>query len=380
MIHIDNSTGLPHFLYEKQGAEGEPLDVLVTRATFDMTNDGQSVTLAAEQTPIVFADRFEGPLEPHPFGAILAEEGDLVVFKPGTDVTVHGCARSPNNQPRPEWYARLTVGPISKVVKLSGPRQFRHSLLGWRLTHPRLVDHVRLDDRLAYGGCFDLPAPHAPDAPCCFPENPAGCGWLPARDELKALDKKNRKALKAQLAARRDWPVPQIEAPFNNQRKPGSGQYTNLTTRPRWSASRLARQGTFDEAWEKTRCPRLPTDFDTSFYQAAPADQVAQPWLVGDEVLTLEGLLPEARNTMRLPGWTVLLAAQAASGEHFVVQPVLDTLRIDLDKRQLVLLWRTHFRQDDPVIRLAMAVTDRPLTGVSERPDTIAATERRRAA
>lgn len=113
VIHIENHTGLPHLLYEKTTPAGVPMDILVIRGTFDFAQ-GLAMPLSADQSAIVLGDRFDGPIATFPLQAVIAEEGDLLLGKPGTDVLLQGsvhsaegqCARTGRSRCRSELCAR----------------------------------------------------------------------------------------------------------------------------------------------------------------------------------------------------------------------------------------------------------------------------------
>lgn len=363
---INNHTGAPHFWFEKSGPAGEPLDILILRATFDLAMHDDAMTLAEIQSPIVFGDALTDAAEHDPLRATVLEDGDLLPYKPGTDILVMGHAQAPNGQRHTSWLAGLRVGRVRKVLRLHGPRQFRKGWLGWRLDAGAAVVKVALDYRLAYGGCIDIPAALTPDAQADAVKhagNPAGCGWLPDEAALKRLSKPARKYVKAWLAAQNILSAPQIEAadaPIKHPHQSIDPQ--GFGPLPRWWAPRLAYQGRYDDRWRSTRYPLLPLDFDARYYQSAHPDMVATPHLRGDESVTMLGLLPE-RMEMRLPGWHILAAVKHASGAHSVSLPVLDTVRFDLDRRQASLVWRTHFTRDDPVMELSLAATTGKVTG-----------------
>ena len=62
--------------------------------------------------------------------------------------------------------------------------------------------------------------------------------------------------------------------------------------------------GTYDEAWQNTRAPRLPTDFDPRFHNAAPPELIAAGGLRGDEDVVVVGATAAPRWEFRLPGLT----------------------------------------------------------------------------
>ncbi|WP_426176186.1 DUF2169 family type VI secretion system accessory protein [Massilia sp. TWR1-2-2] len=361
MANIENHTGVPHFWFEQTGPEGERLDVLVVRATFDFAAGGELMTLAREQHPVVLGDTFSGPVATDPLRAVVKEDGDLLPYKPGTDILVTGHANAPEGRAHINWVAGIRVGKVQKILRLHGPRQFRKQFFGWRLGLTEPTTHVALDYRLAFGGCIDIPAALTSDGEqdtVKHSGNPAGCGWLPKPAAYGKLDKAARKHVAKWVRDQKVIAAPQIEDALEPVVHPCQTAATDgLGPIARWWTPRQALQGTYDEKWRNDRYPMVPEDFDSRFYQSAHPDLVAVPHLTGDESVTLSGLLPQKRD-MRLPGWRLVAVVTRASGDSMVSLPVLDTVRFDLDRCQASLVWRAHYAEaGDPVIELMVAAT-----------------------
>ncbi len=358
MATIYNQTGVPHFWFEKSGINGEPLDIFILCATFDLASHGKPMTLAPVQNPVTMGDSFAGPIETDPLRAVIEQDGDLVPYKPGTDILAFGHAQAPQGHPSEVWLARLCVGPVDKVLKLSGPRDLKKKLMHWRLGPSQAVSQVALDYRLAFGGCIDIPGHLMADGQADTVRhlgNPAGCGWLPKSVDLKHLPKAARKYVENWVAAQDSLRAPQIESVEQAIQYPAqSGATQGFSAIARWCSPRIGYQGHYDDEWQRIRYPLPPLDFESRYYQAAPPDQIAIPHLRGDEAVTLIGLLPE-RADMQLPSWSIIAAVKYASGEHAVSLPLLDTVRFDLNRRQATLVWRTHFRRADPVVEISVA-------------------------
>ncbi len=319
------------------------------------------MTIARDQQPIVLGDSFAGPIASDPLRAVVKDDGDLLPYKPGTDILVAGHAQAPDGRAHTEWIAGIRVGKTQKILRLYGPRKFRKKLFGWRLGLAEATTSVVLDYRLAFGGCFDIPAEHSFDGepgtvkhPC----NPAGCGWLPIPSAYKKLDKRARRHIDKTINSLKVIAAPQIENALEPIRRPCQAAAPDgFGPIARWWAPRLSYQGSCGELWLKNRYPLLPKDFDSRFYQCAHPDLVAVPHLRGDESVTLSGLLTQKRD-MRLPGWRVIAVVTRASGESTVSLPVLDTVRFDLDLGQASLVWRAnYFESDDPVTEISLAAT-----------------------
>lgn len=357
---IDNHTGMPHLWMEQAGAEGERLDILIVRGTFDFSRDGKVLSLARTQNPVVVGDSYAGVENDCVMRAVVAEDGDLVPYKPGTDILVVGTASAPGGLPHHHWLAKVQVGTVQKSIRLHGPRQLRKTMLGWKMSQAEPITRLALDYRLAYGGCLAVP-PELTGASGEFvkhDDNPAGCGWLPKRRDYSHLPRKARRYVRRWIGAQSELKGPQIEDAAAPIRKPYGGKAHSLGAVARWWTPRVKLQGTFDEAWRAQRFPLLPKNFNSRYFQAAHHDLVATPHLNGDEPISLIGLLPERRD-MRLPGWRILAVVKRASGESVVYLPLLDTVRFDLSTQQATLVWRANFEYgDDPVVEVVIGATD----------------------
>lgn len=359
MVTSENLSGFPMVVVEKTGPEGTPYDVVVVRGTFDFSADGLPVELASVQAPICYGDEFDGPVATDPLKAVLRREGDLVLFKPATDVHVIGTAMTPGGTAQPEWLAGIGIGPLRKSLRLLGPRSFNRNAYGdWYIGTAEKVTSVRLDYRNAFGGSLEVPTYDAAEdsLPTMHHEdNPAGCGWLPDPARLEKADPQKRKRLIQSIEAIKSLPAPQIEHPNQPVRSP----HADLAPEgfgpvARWSQQRLRYAGTYDDAWEQHRQPMLPEDFDPRFYQSAHPDLICPGFLNGYEHLALAGMLPEGPVKMRLPGVSILIKACFASGHTMAGSMRLDTVTVDIDAQQVTLIWRAAFSRDDALRSVAV--------------------------
>jgi hypothetical protein len=174
----------------------------------------------------------------------------------------------------------------------------------------------------------------ANDAGALFPFNPSGKGY----------------AVSPQTAI--GQPLPNLEDParlllnWSERVKPRAFGPVGRTWQPR-----LGRAGTFDDHWQRARAPLPPADFSDRYYNAAPDDQQLEHYLRGDEEVRLTNLHPiHSTLKFRLPGWR-LRAIVAGAGSHDwgapgmplrEVKVNLDTLWVDADALQLVLVWRAR--------------------------------------
>jgi hypothetical protein len=361
MAQISNVSGLPHVWFEKADPSGASHDVLAVRGSFELGGVGEPLTRSEVQSDIVYGDEFDGPIAAEPLRAVVRREGNLVIYKPGTDIHVTGTARAPDGKPARQWLATVRVGATNKTLRLHGPRSFRRAGADWRLGPSEPTSAVALDYRLAFGGLFV--AAHGGAGPAEYvqkSDNPAGRGWLPDSEALGAASPETRRELEPVLRGLDTLTAPQIEHPDRpvvhpTQRVPAEG----FAPVARWCEPRLRHAGTRDAAWLRDRFPRLPEDFVPRFYQSAHPDLIVASHLAGDEPLALSGLLPEGPYTARLPGVVVFARAIHASGKRRAGPLRLDTVSVDLDERGVALVWRAAFDRVDPVVELAVgAMTD----------------------
>jgi hypothetical protein len=334
-MSVDNRTPFPALAFRQYNLEGELAGIVVARGTFRLTNNGP-LMIAEEQHPLVMSDTYEG--DPHKTPQLACT--DLAPFKPGTDVTFLGAAFPPGGVASSSWNCGLTVGPVSKRLRVHGPRVWRaHSRKTWRglldrtkedaldhweLTEGEPIEYLSLDWRLAFG---DL---DANESGTPLARNPIGRDVV---DQQAYLD-------------RSEWPAPQIEDEahpiLSVGDRPAPAGLGPLS--PFWK-DRAERAGTYDDKWLKERHPLLPTDFDYRFWQAAHPDLVAEPWLQGDEAFELQNLLPGWETLKgRLPniGLYVEIDQKPNSSEGWMV---LDGVHFDMRPGvgRVFLTWRCNF-------------------------------------
>jgi uncharacterized protein YjbI with pentapeptide repeats len=280
---------------------------IVVKATFDLV-DGGIATPSAEQQGLL-GDVLVGDEE----SGSLRYEADLAPFKPRADLLLVGHVRAA--EPVRMVDLSFRVGSYTKLLRVFGDREWRVS--GATLPEP----FTRMP--LVYERSFGGPS---------VPQNPVGLGDGPR------VDAQGRT---------RHW-LPNIEHPralvSSELSRPAPSGFGPL--RRTW-APRNVPSGSFGGGWTEARWPWLPDDFDFGYYNAAPADMQV-PYLRGDETLELTGFHPDRRRlTTRLPGVRVRCFVRPAVDDAQEVTPGfteialnLDTLHVDTDTDQVVLLWR----------------------------------------
>lgn len=335
-MSVDNHTPFPALAFRQYNLVGDLLGVVVARGTFRLTNAGP-LALAETQYPLVMSDTYDG--DPHKTPLVACT--DLAPFKPGTDITFLGASFAPDGAASSSWTCGFRVGGLDKRLRVHGPRFWRARtrrtwaglidrsqetvLDGWELTEGQAVEYVPLDWRLAFGGRTETD----------FEErNPIGIGLVDERhfdgqDILPAPQIELEGQSICQVA---DRLTPAGLAPIS----------------PFWK-DRADLSGLYDKEWLETRHPLLPLDFDFSFWQVAPRDQIADPWLTGDEEFELHRLLPGVETFKgRLPGLSLEISLDQGDGPKHVPM-VLDGVHFDIRPGvgRVFLTWRVGFPWPD---------------------------------
>jgi hypothetical protein len=108
---------------------------------------------------------------------------------------------------------------------------------------------------------------------------------------------------------------------------------------PHWQP-RSPFAGTYDEAWNRTRKPLLPKDFNRRYFNAASPGLVAPVFLKGGEPVTLVGVSPLGRRLFALPRVTPKVTVELVGSEDAHPALNLDTVILDMDEHRAFLLWR----------------------------------------
>ncbi|WNG39581.1 DUF2169 domain-containing protein [Archangium violaceum] len=339
---IENKTPFAFDIMGLADEEGHPLLLLVVKATYTLGESG--LKLADEQVPVSWS--------PQPWGepgeSSDKYESDGAFFKPATDVVLIGHAY-PQQKGATETLVALQVGSLKKAVRVVGERTWFRSMGSVAATKPLPFDKLPLTWERAFGGWDRTDTAK----PAFEPRNPVGTGF-------RASPRHFEEGLK----------LPNLEDPAEPLREFGQ-RVTPVGfgfTSPHWQP-RAKFAGTYDETWNKTRKPLLPKDFDRRFFNAAAPGLVAPGYLKGNEPVIIAGASPKGRLAFSLPGQTtpVVTVKQAGLGE---VKPelFLDTVILDTDAEQVLLLWRGHIVLGEGIHDVrGLQVTAEGLSGLEKK-------------
>lgn len=329
-MRLDRKIPLPAIAFRQFDAEGGLDCVVAARGTFRHVQHG-TAAYVDDQPGLILEDIYEG--DPHQ--TPLLHQTDLTPDKPATDVTFLGLCYAPGGQAMPDWPCRLQIGTVDKTLHVFGPRTWqpvldrRNHLTGWDLSAPEAAHAVGMDWRLTAGGPLagDDTGGDEDDPPDLDPYNPIGIGAPPttANTSTPCLAP-NIQASPEPL----DWQQP--------------GRAAGFGPLPPFWRDRQQHAGTYDEEWQDSRHPLLPRDFDRRFWQAAPPDQIVDPYLAPGASYALTHLhSTHAVAAGTLPDVTLgVLCSQGGQEAWHVLN--LDGVQFDWRDEALIrLTWRARF-------------------------------------
>jgi hypothetical protein len=325
-MKIENRTSFAVEALPVLNPEGTPIILVVVKGTFLVGGDG-AVTPGDEQIPVAFGEVVEGEGET----AKVRFETDTAPFKPRADIFLLGKAHAPGGKPVRWLDAGLYVGNVKKVVRVFGDRAWisgEGKLSAPMFTEPEPFTGMDLVDEKAFGGI------DTESGGVCA-ENPSGCGFY-TRKSSKNID---------------GTPLPNIEDPGNLIRqwkdhpRPAGFGVVGKNCQPRFGYL-----GTYDERWQKERCPAPPADFRPDYYNAARPDLQVPGYLKGDEDVRLLNLAPGGGEVrFRLPGVRPVVTVTRADIESLGwdapqstenLAMCLDTLCLLPEENRFFLVWR----------------------------------------
>ena len=316
MLELRNRTPFPAAIVPGLDRDGRETVTVVVKGTFDLGRRGGEPPISERQVPIAHADAHAG----EPGASSIKYEADSCPAKRGTDVVLVGQAYSP--RPVAAVDVRLAAGPLERSVRVIGDRVWFRALGVWKISEPATFSRLPLVYERAFGGADTTdpdPAKHGWER-----RNPIGTGL--------ALSESDRRLDGLRLPNLED-PARLIAAPLDRPPPVGFG-FIGRDWMPR-----VAHAGTYDERWQRDRCPFLPEDFDERFFHAAHPDLTASRKLRGGEPVLVENAAEGGDVRFEVPRvpLDVAISIRGAVAQH---RAGLDTLLIEPDERRAVLTWR----------------------------------------
>lgn len=309
------------------------------------------------------------------------QENDLAPYKPHCDIIVNGTAYTPGGTPAIEFPVNLRVLTddnqvlLNKKLQVTGERFFRrNSLTGqWSLTAPLPFTSLPLNYHYAFGG--ECRIEHKNDNPVIVPEKyqltKQQQAEHPQSDNpplahsaytLNPLGMGYTQPWYAKASQQLSLPAPRImdpSSPFtlasflkmmNGETEMSAAEFqpAGFAIQARIWKSRQVKAGTYDQEWLNNRHPRSPTDFDFSYWNAAPADQqIAYP--PPGLRFELKGLHPKGDISIRLPPHRAGIVLRMQDGALIPQLMHTDTVILDTEKLTVSMTWRFVIRANIPL-------------------------------
>jgi hypothetical protein len=306
-----------HTPYKAKSTWGRSKDgvhewIVAVKGTFDIKPGGH-LRLADEQIEPLLLPEYNGEAGV----SSLRYDADLVAPKPTTDVVLNGTAYAPKGRPSTDFLVSLRVGRIHKVIRVIGNRRWRRGLFGFKPSRAERITELPIIYERAYGGYDHTdpdPKKHRMDT-----RNPVGCGVV------------------AKSNHRLEQPLPNFQYPKGSIEKAGPAGFGAIDSF--WSPRReLA--GTYDKAWEQTRLPLLPMDWDPRSLLCSPVDQRSDSYLHGGDLVELVNLTADGLLRFALPTVYLTFSTRIAkrTEEH---RGQLSTVIIEPDHPRVIMVWLT---------------------------------------
>jgi hypothetical protein len=313
MWQIDNRTPFAVDFNWYRDRDGADTWLVAVKCTFLIRPNGETV-LAPKQEPVLKAPVFRG----EPAQSSLIYDCDLYLTKPATDIWVNGAAHAPGGKPVTQLEVTLKVAEVSKSLRIVGDRRWQKGATGLTASEPEPFTRMPIVYERSFGGID--PQSSDPNKPSFEARNPVGVGFAAAEGQ----------------------PLPNIEEAGSlagiRKRPAGFGPIA-----PHWQP-RVQYGGTYDEAWQKDRCPLLPKDFDDRFFLSAPEDQRPKEPLKGGEPVELVNLTPGGLLKFRLPRVALGFETFFFTSQRVTHRGSLHTVILEPDVPRVMLVWHTHLQ------------------------------------
>jgi hypothetical protein len=324
MLQLRNDTPFASTVYLIPDAAGVDCLFTVLKATFNLEEDA---SVAEQQVPIAMADEFLGD----PTASSIKVSSDISLMKQGTDVLLMGSAYAPKGRRTTQMDVVVSAGSLSRTIRVFGDRRWESRFIGYEMSSPVPFETMPLIWERAFGGTDRKGEESLGEA-----RNPIGAGFRSRRGDkaLDGLPLPNLESPGTLIGSWKDRPTPLCYGPIPGHWEP----------RKSWA-------GTYDDHWQRSRAPYLPTDFDHRYCQVAPPGLVSTGFLAGGTSIEVRGATPDGRVVFRLPSVRVEVTYLLDRTPQ-VEQANLDTVLLEPDERRVVLVWRAALRCDKKALRV----------------------------
>jgi len=294
---------------------------LIVKATFDIGSDW---TLNKEQTPPFETDEYW--TEPGKSSIKFASE--FHTGKPCSDIIMLGYASSPDAKETTQLDVKLSVGKVSKTVRVFGERHWKNGCI----SPAKPFTTMAMVYEKAFGGVHIVDG----EISTLEEQNPVGHGFSGKRtaSEMDGVPLPNLEAPEHLITDTKDRPQP---ACFG-------------VSCPQWQP-RSSFAGTYDAAWQAQRAPYLPVDYDRRFLNMAHPDLIYPGYLQGGELVEITNMHPGGPLNFTVP-YIKLSAKVDVAGNTVCPEFCLETLLIEPNQLRLGMTWRAAIKCDKKSLKI----------------------------
>jgi hypothetical protein len=314
---------------------------VVVKATFTM---GSEIQIAEEQKPPQQEDEYWG----EPGLSSIRYMSEMHLSKPSTDIIVNGHAYAPYNKPVNQIDCGVKVGNYRKTARVFGDRYWENM----KISYPKPFLKMPLVYENAYGGtCLQTKKENGKEVKerLMHTVNPVGRGFR----------KMGTEAINADKLPNVEDPNKLISTPLDKPAPVGFG-FISPTWLPRKQFA-----GTYDEAWQKTRAPYLPKDFDNRFFNAAPKELTCNGYLRGGESVMLVNFTLGEPVQFTLPICQLNCEINIA-GRTETPDFNLETVLFEPDDMLFTMTWRTQLNCDKQALKVNEIHVHSSWNGISQ--------------
>jgi len=272
MLQLINNTVFSATCNTLPNAQGIDQLAVYVAAKFVLSNNQWVV--ADEQPPCPLADEHWRDNT----DASIKLPSQISFDKPASDIIINGAAMVPNGQAVSALEVSIEIGNNRQSLIIYGDRHWHRG----QITAPASFTEMPLIWENAFGGTVELDnQPHA------YAPNPYGKGWLPKHapsNMQQGFMLPNIEQPNHLINSIKDTPTPACWAPVS----------PHMTQRAQFA-------GTYDNIWQKTRAPFVPTDFSPQFFNAAVPSLQYAGFIQGGESIRLTHFHPDGELIFTLP-------------------------------------------------------------------------------
>lgn len=327
MLQLKNDTPFKANIAVFPNEQGIDTLYVLVKATFTI---GKRLDVAETQRPVLLADEHWG--EPGKSSLKYASEAHLT--KPGTDIVMVGEACAPDKKPVTQLDVTVAVADRRKTIRVFGDRRWEKGWFKIGMTPPVPFHTMPIQYERAFGGVH-LVNPETNET-LFESRNPVGLGFM---------GKRSKQDIDGMALPNIEDPAQLIKKPSDQPRPAGFGALA-AAWEPRKSYA-----GTYDAAWQKSRAPYLPDDFNPRFFHVAHPDLIYSRYLQGGEPVEIVNASPNGPIRCTLPTCR-LEAAVRIAGRTEKPALNLETVLLEPSKTTLCLTWRASVLCDKKALKV----------------------------